>query len=261
MHWILQNNIYSEDGWERLTTALDRLEVSYSVHKCIPFIGTLDPEPVPPPGNVIVMGSYTLAREAQKRGWVPGVFLNDNFDFTVQLQNWGTHMINSDAWVGRFDSVPEQENPFFIRPVHDSKAFTGYVTDWPDFIEYQKQIIELQPDWATVTPDTQVIVSSKKTIRREYRTWVVDKRVVTASLYKQGTWKHYEECHDQNILTYAETCASIWSPDRAYVLDIFETDDGMFIGEVNNLNSAGFYAADMQKLVAALEEMKFDETT
>lgn len=88
MHWIVQNNIYSEDGWERLTGALDRLGISYSIHKCIPFVELLEPEADPPPGPVIVMGSYTLAREAQKRGWVPGVFLNDYFDIEVQENQW-----------------------------------------------------------------------------------------------------------------------------------------------------------------------------
>lgn len=258
MHWIIQNNIYSEDGWERLVTALDRLGVSYSVHKCIPFAGTLEPEPTPPPGNVVVMGSYTLAREAQKRGWVPGVFLNENFDYSVQIKHWGGLMMNAHAWVGRFDEVPTQLGPFFIRPVEDSKAFTGYVTDWIEFPHWRAQVLGIDKEaYAQLTADTRVMVCPKKTIRREYRCWIVDEYMVTASLYKSGSWKHYEECREERIADFSEMCASIFSPDRAFVLDVFETDDGLFIGEVNNLNSSGFYAADMQKLVATIDSMKF----
>lgn len=259
MHWILQNNIYSEDGWERLTNALDRLGCSYSVHKCIPFAGTLDPEPSPPTGPVIVMGSYTLAREAQKRGWVPGVFLNENFDFRVQRKHWGSLLINDDATVCRFDEVKERIYPFFIRPVEDSKSFTGQVMDWPSFAEWRDKVLGIDKDaWVQITADTPIMVCGTKEIRREYRTWIVDKKVVTASLYKTGTRKHYQECTEQRIIDFAEFAAKVWTPARAFVLDVFETDEHLYIGEINNLNSAGFYAADMQKLVMAIEEMKFD---
>lgn len=38
-------------------------------------------------------------------------------------------------------------------------------------------------------------------------------------------------------------------------MHLAETPDGMKVVEVNNLNAAGFYAGDMQKLVAAIEAM------
>lgn len=41
----------------------------------------------------------------------------------------------------------------------------------------------------------------------------------------------------------------------AYVLDICRTDDGLKIIETNCINAAGFYAADLGKLVSALEEL------
>lgn len=262
MYWIIQNNIYSEDGWIRLTDTLDRLGIAYGTHKCIPFVGTLEPEPTPPPGPVVVMGSYTLAREAQKRGWIPGVFLNENFDYEVQYKHWGHLMFNADAWTGKLKDVPEQLNPFFIRPLHDNKAFTGYVTDWPDFkiwLEREQRQSKLYPQdgGAYFNEDTPVLVSTKKTIVREYRTWIVDSKVITMSLYKTGTWKHSEECTEDRVRSFANFCASIFCPARAFVLDIFEDNySHLYIGEVNNLNSSGFYAADMQKLVAAIDSME-----
>lgn len=268
MHWVIQNNIYSEEGWERLVSALERLGVSYSVHKCVPFAGTLEPEPAPPPGNVVVMGSYTLAREAQRRGWVPGVFLNGNFDFRVQEARWGRRMFNWGALVCKFSEVPEQREPFFLRPVEDSKSFTGEVMDWPSFREWRDRVLSLEQYSAQIQPSTPVMVCQKRRIAREFRTWVVDGRVVTASLYKTGTWKHYQEVvraaphgHGDDgarVIDFAEDCAALWSPDRAYVLDVFEDEGGgLHVGEVNNLNSAGFYAADMQKLVHAVDSMEF----
>jgi hypothetical protein len=60
MHWILQNNIYSEDGFKSLVESVERLGLPFSIHKCIPFVGLLDPEPRPVQDKVIVMGSYAF---------------------------------------------------------------------------------------------------------------------------------------------------------------------------------------------------------
>lgn len=255
MHWIIQNNIYSEEGFAVLIDALEKLDLPYSIHKCIPFVGTLDPEPMPTQERVIVMGSYTLAREAQRRGWTPGVFLNENFDYAVQLKHWGDSMINADATICTFAAVPEQIEPFFIRPIQDSKSFTGQVMDWPSFTEWRDRILALSPeDGATIAPDTMVMVCQKKEIYAEYRTWMVKGRAVAWSQYKTGTRKHYIADVDPRIIEFAEAYRGGWEPDKAYVLDIFDTPNGLKIGEVNNLNSAGFYKANMGKLVMALED-------
>jgi hypothetical protein len=266
MHWILQNNIYSEEGFETLTTALERCGLTYSVHKVVPFIGELDPDPVIPDGTkAIVMGSYSMARQAVKRGWNPGAFL-ENLDFEVQRKHWGDRMFNFDAKIYPFAQVPFQELPFFIRPATDSKAFTGYVSDWADYTKWRDGIIRL-PETADpvndplginlLTVETPVMVCTKKEILNETRTWIVDGKVVTYSGYKVGTIKRYTppEAVDDYIIDFAMNCANVWCPNQAFVLDVFLTENGPTIGEVNNLNSAGFYKGDMNKLVMALENL------
>lgn len=265
MFWIVQNNIYSEDGWEKLIEALERLNVKHSVHKVVPFSGTLDPTPAPTPGPVVVMGSYTLARIAKEQGWSPGAFVSDNLDYEVQQAHWGIYMFNFGAWVGALKDVEPQTHPFFIRPTTDSKSFSGFVTDWPEFEKWRVNTLDLAKDgYITVTGETRVMVSRKYEIAREYRTWIVDKKVVTASLYKTGSHKYYRPEVDERIINFAEKMASYYTPARAFVLDVFESiidartgrTGELYIGEVNCLNASGFYAADVQKLVAAIEEMK-----
>jgi hypothetical protein len=282
MHWILQDNIYSEEGFEALVSNLERLSISYSIHKVVPFIGELDPDPELPYGsNVIVMGSYSLARHAVKRGWRPGAFLG-NLDFETQHKHWGDRMFNHDAKIYPFAQVPFQEQPFFIRPAEDSKAFTGYVSDWADYTKWRDSLIRL-PETADpvndplginlLTVHTPVMVCSKKEVYSETRTWIVNDspgrerdrglvmrlghRPVTWSGYKVGTIKRYTppEMVDDRIVKFAHECASIWAPNDAFVLDVADTPNGLKIMEVNNLNSAGFYKGDMQKLILALESM------
>lgn len=270
MYWVVQSNIYNEENYEHLLSNLERLGLPFSVHKAVPFTGELDPDPVVPEGSkVIVMGSYSLARHAVRRGWVPGAFL-DNLDFEIQHKHWGDHMLNADAKIYPFAQVPFQEYPFFIRPVGDSKAFTGLVCDWGYYEKWRDGLIRLPETADPVndplginlhTVDTPVMVCRKKEIYNETRTWVIrdqDGRLVrTCSGYKVGTIKRYTtpEEVDQRIIDFANARAAEYSPNDAYVLDVADTEKGLKIVEINNLNSAGWYKCDMQKLIVALENL------
>ena len=48
----------------------------------------------------------------------------------------------------------------------------------------------------------------------------------------------------------------MWQPARAFVLDTALTPDGPRIVEVNCINSAGFYGADVKCIVVAVEAME-----
>jgi len=70
MQWLLQE---FEDT-SKLAEALDRLEISYSRHKLVPFVGDLVPEPeIVDPNAVVMFGSYTLWRYARAHKFWPGV--------------------------------------------------------------------------------------------------------------------------------------------------------------------------------------------
>jgi hypothetical protein len=204
------------------------------------------------------MGSYSLARVAIKKRWRPGAFL-DNLDFEIQRQHWGDRMLNHDAVITTFDNVPFQRDPFFLRPVHDTKAFTGMVIDWGYYEEWRDSISQLSETFI-LTKDTPVMVCQKKELYSETRFWIVDRNIITASKYKTGTIKRYEEVRgsrwDNDLIAFADDCACIWSPNQAFVLDIAETPQGLKIVEVNNINSSGFYKGDMQRLITAIENLK-----
>jgi hypothetical protein len=255
--------MFSEEGFARLLAALERQEVRQTLVKVVPFSHELvwvdgAPTPLTCKSGVMVMGTYTLAEIAHKRGWFPGSFHNENFDYWVQAEHWDREMVNGSAWHGRLADVPDLWQPFFIRPRHDTKSFVGQVMDWNEFSAWRKGVLSLRPeDGATVTGDTLVMVAPKRLILKEYRVWMVDGKAVTASLYKTGTIKRYSDEVDPKVIAYAEGLAQIWQPARAYVVDVFDTSDGLKVGEVNNLNCSGFYAGNMQRLVAAVEMMRW----
>jgi len=259
MHWVLQKNMFAEEGYDRLLRAMARCDVKYSEHKVVPFVGDISPEPVITPGdNVVVVGSYSMADHATKMGWVPGSFKNDNLDFEVQIQYWGNQMLNHDAVVTTLGEVEFQEKPFFIRPTLDTKSFSGMVMDWGEFTEWQESIRTMTEDeqtYATVDLNTKVMVCKKRKIHREFRLWVVDGIVVTASMYRDGAMVRYDDRVDEAITNHGTAVAAVWSPARAYVLDLCDTPDGIKIVEAGCINAAGFYAADMQLLLMAIENM------
>ncbi len=263
MYWILQENLFQEVHWNALIETLERLELPHSVHKIVPFTNKLFPE-IAPDGPVIVMGAIRMATIAKERGWKPGSFENGNFDFVKQRKHWGDLMLNADAIVCNFEDVPShrdeivlEDDHFFMRPVHDTKSFTGMVTNWTEFMDWHKKLGEayLADSRCTVKPHTPVVVCSPKVIYWEYRLWVVDGKVVTSSAYKAGGRLMVTPVVNQAAIEFAEAAVKQWAPARAFVIDIADTPDGPKIIEVNNINSAGFYASNVGRMIEALEGM------
>ena len=256
MHWVIQENIFNEVGYNRLIETLIRFDIPHSIVKIIPFSNELV-EDINPVGNCIVMGGYTMWKIAKAKGWTPGSFINKNFDYRIQNDHWQDYMFNHNCSVERFDSVPYQYEPFFIRPIYDSKSFTGQVMEWEEFDLWRKSVINLQTSYCSIRKDDLVQICDAKHIYAEYRLWVVEGKIVTSSLYKRGGRVYSDEDVDPEIIEFGYQCIHRWGPARAYCLDIFVGEDGPKIGEVNNINAAGFYKADIQKLILALNEMKF----
>ncbi len=257
MHWILQNNLFNEKGYQTLFDTLERFSLPYTIHKVVPFVGELLPEPTLETSNVICMGSYSLRHSAKRYGWVPGVFDLEPFDFTIQKEKWGDHMLNFDAVVCRFDEVVFTDDQMFIRPIHDSKAFSGVIYDADEFYAWQQEVytLNLDPNFIGTLPNsTPVQVCSLKDIYSEHRFWVVKGKVVTSSTYKTGRRVHYQPIVDWRFQEYAEARIAEWQPHDAFVIDVADTAEGLKVVEINTLNSCGFYAADIQRLVMSLEE-------
>jgi len=265
MHWIIQENLYHEEGFYGLLRALERLEIPYSVHKVVPFTSRLIPEPVIPEGTkVMVMGATTMVRIAQERGWMPGAYFNANYNMEIYLESpWAPHMLNNDAHIAPFGDVTKElvanrteDGQFFIRPVVDTKTFTGVCMGWDDFAKWQHQVCALgHDDGSTLTPEAPVMIARPKVIYAEYRVYVVRGRVVTGSLYKQGNRPYQELLIDEDIKRFVTGQAFSWEPSRAFVMDIARTPDGLKIIEAGCLNAAGYYKADILKVVEAVEDL------
>ena len=256
MHWIVQSNLFREEAVIELIDTLNRLELKNTLIKTIPFTKILEPEPETIPGEkIITIGSTSLARIAKDRGWTPGSYWNDNFNYQSCLDNYGSMMFNANAFIIPFRELRKGILPAFIRPLDDMKSFNGGIV-YPEegFEEWQENINRYGD---TLTGDTLIVVAPPRDdIYAEYRFFVVDGKVVTGSSYKMGGVAFQKLTVPEEVYAYAQTAVDIWSPDRAFVLDIADASNGLKVIEINNLNSAGMYNCNVGKIIIALEDME-----
>ena len=278
MHWIVQNDIHSEYGYNHFLTSLERMGVDHTVVKIVPFCDKILPlsfdgltqdiedveEPtIPTDKPIVVFGTIRLGNIAMQRGWAPGIWKNDSFDYRVwSKQIPADKLLNPNGIVGTMQdiSVPylAENQTVFVRPVLDDKAFSGTVMSRYDFDEWRVANLLPETDTTPLHRNTVIVVTPYQKIYTEYRMFVVDGKVVTGSRYKQGKDVLYNDILSPGVLDFSDEITSYLDMARAYVLDIAETSDGYKVIEINTINSAGFYAADVQKLIDAIENMNYE---
>jgi len=240
MHWIVHASVFSEVNRKLLIRALDRAELPYTV---VLFAnGEMTPD-VDPAGPVYVCGAWNAKELAERRGWFPGSFLNENFSVEVWSDRLSGELLNDRVTYTTVEAL-QLERPMFVRPAEDTKAFDGAVFT-PEAFDTLRENNSLR--------DIRVCVSPPRDIMREYRLFFVSGRVVTGSLYKRAGEIALSSDVDPEAITYAEAVADRWSPAPAFVMDVALASDRYWVVEFNNINSSGFYAADVSRYVEAIE--------
>ncbi|PPD55552.1 MAG: hypothetical protein CTY12_00820 [Methylotenera sp.] len=265
MHWVIQDGFFNETGMNDLVDLLARFEIPHTIVKVVPFVGEIIPD-LELDGNVICFGSYSMRHTAKKKNWYPGVFdLEDVCERLYTTDNkWTPHFLNNDSYQCRFDEVGLYADHmgydlFFMRPVSDSKVFAGNVFEIGEYWDWRKRVVDLEEDDGTsLRAGTEVMVSRPKNIQSEYRLFVVNDRIVTASQYKINDRVQYSKLVDDDILKFGQQLINEQHLADAYCLDLCRASDSIKIVEVNTINSAGFYHARVNDLIIAFEDMFTD---
>lgn len=237
MHWILQQNPHDPSQLNKIIPCLERLNISYSIHKMIPALGGIIPHVITNEQKIICFGSsYAIHSVAMNQGWNPGVYDIEALDFTVQLEHWGDLMLNADSNVLLFKDV-HFEGKMFMRPSKEGKAFNGGIFEGSEL--------------PNIPPHITIQLSSIKKIYAEYRLWVIDSHVVASSSYRPLA----SSLVPDSVVRFAESVISVWNPAKAFVLDVGETEHGMKIIEINTFNVANLYAADVNAIITSIEAL------
>lgn len=246
--WIIQDGLTDSDS-QRLTEACNRL--GNKVIKLNYEMSTL--YNVFPEDKVMFYGTVPLASELLSIGkWKPCVVKNDNLDYEVWSKQWGQDCLNSNSDICTIDELANDfpSGKCFIRPCLDDKLFTGKVFSYSEFSELAFVFSQICPEKLT----SKVAVSPSKAIIEEWRIFLVDKKVVTGSLYQKDGKSEQTNVIPEDIVKFCETAAQKWSPADVFTLDIARHEGKLLIIETGCFNHAGLYSSDVLKLVEAINK-------
>lgn len=260
MHWLLQENLGTEERQKPYIDALNYLKdhhnITWSFVKLIPFADTVEPDNDYSNQEVFALGSTSLMRVAKLKGWYPGVIYNENFRFEKWLEHYGkNNLLNGDAIVSRFEDAKILEPNAFVRPCEDLKAFDGMLIDSDVLTQWQKDISNGEKSTRAIqlNSDTMIIVSPIKIIYREWRFFVVNKTVITGSQYKNMYGKCLSTDIDNDVIEFVKSMVIIWQPADCFVIDVADTPDGLKIIEINCFNVSGIYACNAKMACLAAD--------
>lgn len=269
MFWVIQKNLLNNEDYWRFTTILDDKGISWAPITVIPFSDELElPTGITEP--VVFYGSTSLQRQVFARPDLmkPGVWAGDNFDYRLHIEKYGDAMLNSDAVFYPFKDVPQFDGIKFIRPVHDTKAFTGQIVGGDEFQTWKNQVLGAH---IHMFADTLTMVAEPTRIDGEYRFFVVKGKVITGSQYRERDQLKKRNIDNSLPLDYlarryAQSQVDRWQPADAFVMDISVTmtapstshnivNPVFKIIEINSFNCSGFYECNLSAIIDAVETM------
>ena len=258
MYYIVQRNTWQEEQYDYLIESLDRLELEYEIVDVLPFVEDINFQTKRK--DVFCFGGLKMARLSSKYGWKPGSLMTPNHDYLAYKDYYKDNLLNYDSKIHKIWDDFEWYGDYFIRPVKDSKIFTGQPFTKE---EWKKKKSELLNNWNnnkkenifnTFDENTEIQVCSLKHIQKEFRFWIVGGEIITASLYRTGCFVNYSDIIDDGAIEYCNEMIKIFQLADSFVMDICLTDDKWKIIECGCTNCAGFYKSNIPKLLMSLED-------
>jgi hypothetical protein len=202
---------------------------------------------------IVTMGSYTLARIAAARGYRPGAWL-DGLDYTTWSKAWQpSQLLNPNARVCRFGDADFDDEVAFVRPVEDSKAFVDL-----DDLAARRCLRHVEHEGAVGHPflDARLrkrhhLVVGPRCVHHVLAALVAahgDDAAVDDPAARLG--EDADGLCDQHLGVDGEGIAGLGAVEHTTLPAAPLT---ALKHLARSLNAAGFYAADVLKLVSAIE--------
>ncbi len=252
MYYLIQKNVFSDPRYNEIFRALEVLNLPYEVVEFLPNSNSFEYKTSRK--DIFVYGSVKLAKVTKDFDWRPGSFYGNNHEYEKYAVGFGTHLINSKSRLVQFADKFDWENEehLFIKPSQEAKIFTGKVfskVEWDDFVYYTLS----DKKQTKITAQSTILISKANKIIKEARLWIVDDKIVTSSYYLFNDGIPFEETVSEEALAFGQQMANLFRVADAYILDIGLTYEGWKVIEVNCMNSAGFYKANVLNIIKALE--------
>lgn len=205
--------------------------------------------------DFIPYGSTLFVNLAKERGWKGLHFDLDQFNYKAALAN-RTDMLNSN--VMRLDDAivylkTLEEFEVFTRPSQDLKQFAGLTIRSDECAKWFQDMISCEFEGSyRQLPSMEVVVSPIKPIQAEWRWFIVNRKIITGSMYRAHNQMRKERVREQALIDEAQYFADQWLPDDSCVMDLALVDNVLKVIEFNCINASGFYDCDVPAIFKAL---------
>lgn len=258
INWILQKNLTKPAILKRIKAALNQTDETWQEIEVIPFSEKL-PKIKNKNAFNIIYGSTTFMLNAFKdKAYKQGVFYHpETFQMRNYVNKWKENVLNDDGYLIEFGKISHIKSQplqkWFIRPNHDGKEFSGRVDTFESLVKWSQKICTL--NLPVFNAKTTVWIAQPKVIIKEWRLFIVDDKIVSASKYmEQGVLTENETDIPIAMLNFASNRIKEYRLSAIYVMDIAEITNGYKLIECNCFNGTGFYKHDIEKIISAINE-------
>lgn len=257
IQWVVQQNLTSQSDFIQIQEACRELGIGFVPVNIIPFTSEL---PVfDRSQRSIIYGSTTFINLVYEEiSLRKGLFFDqESFSFENYVDKWGQHVLNYGASIWSFQELIQNkqfapDEYLFIRPNDDNKLFAGEVKRFSEIVDWCRNLEE--NGTVGLSADTKFVLSKPYNIQYEWRLWIVNKKVIAASKYRESFKLKKEEGCPPEVVSFAEERCLQYTPHDIFVMDICLRGDEYFIVEYGCMNGAGFYSAKVGTIVKAVTD-------
>jgi hypothetical protein len=242
VRWVVDKRLFFDDDFEKFKNACDTLDIEFCEIESVIIDEKIN----------FYYADIPVIRKLYKESNPPGIFFNESeFNMENYLNKWGESMLNPYA---KFTTLSEfstqqydDESFWFIKPNADDKKFAGTILSFKKIKDWQNNIKGIYD--SNIEGETKIMINPPSIIKKEWRNYIVDGRVVTSSLYKN----FFEELDPYDIpeemIKFAENRCREYQPSKIFVMDIALCGNQYYIVECNCINYSSPYKCDIKKLV------------
>jgi hypothetical protein len=263
MKWVIQDDVFDENYVDDMEEALADLGLArgngYEIIKYIPFAEPSAYLPLQPDNDVIVYGSINLLKQVQRQTkWKPGAGVTwENYKCSVYYPHMKKYLLNDHPEFIKLKDIEAKmewlDRPMFIRPDAGDKEWVGGVYD-PYEAKRHAEYVMSRHD-----PDMLMFISEPKKVQWESRYFCIEDEVITGSIYRILNKRILRLTSLKNSTATAAFLEEVldqvkYRPDPVFALDVCSLDGKLYIMELSAFHCAGFYAADIKKLVTRVHQ-------